>query len=64
MSLDRILLADNPNECINKMRAVFTLRRSLGTDTPFSNSSSVQKTVRCSHSPGYVTSGASWDLSE
>ena len=34
-----------PAACENKMRAVFMLRRSLGTDS-IGNASSVQKTVR------------------
>ena len=45
---ERMLLQDSPGgTCVNKMRAVFMLRRSLGTGSSFGNASAIQKTVRC-----------------
>lgn len=48
IATERMLLQDSSaGKCVNKMRAVFMLRRSLGTGSTFGNASAIQKTVRC-----------------
>ncbi|CAK0785070.1 hypothetical protein CVIRNUC_008276 [Coccomyxa viridis] len=54
---ERMLLQDSSGgTCVNKMRAVFMLRRSLGTGSSFGNASAIQKTVRDAFYSGFLLS--------
>ena len=62
---ERMLLQDGSGgKCVNKMRAVFMLRRSLGTGSTFTNASAIQKTVRCKSCLSWLAQPCPWHVAE